>query len=219
MLPRAARLTRRQDFTLTVRRGRRATRGALAVHLLAPVGPADAVGPARAGFVVGRAVGGSVDRHRMVRRLRHLVRDRLGRLPDGALLVVRALPAAREADSATLGQDLDAALTRLLTAEPAAARLGRPAGCDLAVGNAAVGDAGSAAATNAVRAGSAGGASGGRGVAGGAVGVVAGAVRAGSAREALGAPDSAGRGVAAGAGAVRAGFAGCDPGGTGVVCG
>ena len=158
MLPRATRLTRRQDFTLTVRRGRRATRGALAVHVLAPAGPAEPDGPARVGFVVGRAVGGSVDRHRVVRRLRHLVRDRLGRLPCGALVVVRALPAARHADSAALGQDLDAALGRLLTTRPASARLGT-ADRDPASGESAAG-----AAANAARAGSAAAGPGGNGV-------------------------------------------------------
>jgi ribonuclease P protein component len=75
----------------------------------------------RVGFVVGRAVGNSVIRHRTVRRLRHLVRDRLDRLPAGSILVIRALPPAAEADSARLGRDLDAALTRLLPA-PAVTR-------------------------------------------------------------------------------------------------
>jgi ribonuclease P protein component len=125
VLPAGARLTRREDFTLVVRRGRRAGRGTLVVHYLPP--PAaltgSAVGAAvgsRVGFVVSRAVGGSVDRHRVVRRLRHLVRERLDRLPSGARLVVRALPPARDADSATLGHDLDAALDRLLAEhEPA----------------------------------------------------------------------------------------------------
>jgi ribonuclease P protein component len=69
---------------------------------------------ARVGFVVGRAVGNSVTRHRTVRRLRHLVRDRLDRLPAGSILVVRALPPAADADSASLGRDVDAALARLL---------------------------------------------------------------------------------------------------------
>ena len=68
---------------------------------------------ARAGFVVGRAVGGSVVRHRIARRLRHLVRDRLPLLPAGSLLVVRALPPAAGADSAQLGRDLDATFDRL----------------------------------------------------------------------------------------------------------
>ncbi|HST64132.1 MAG TPA: ribonuclease P protein component [Mycobacteriales bacterium] len=111
MLPAPARLRRREDFTLAVRRGRRAGRGTLVAHFV----PAeDGAGPARVGFVVGRAVGNSVVRHRTSRQLRHLVRDRLDRLPTGSLLVVRALPAAAAADSATLGRDLDAALTRLL---------------------------------------------------------------------------------------------------------
>lgn len=114
MLPAPARLRRREDFTLVVRRGRRAGRNTLVTHYLAS-GPAaeDPVPVARAGFVVGRAVGGSVARHRTVRRLRHLVRDRLPALPPGSMLVVRALPPAAEADSATLGRDLDAALDRL----------------------------------------------------------------------------------------------------------
>ena len=152
MLPGAARLTRRRDFTLAVRQGRRAGRGALVVHLLTPTDasgsagtraavrrgtPVDSAGgvrsgqpigtssplvpvgpaaPARVGFVVGRTVGGSVDRHRVIRRLRHLVRDRLDLLPPGALVVVRALPAARDASYVSLGDDLDAALRRLLVA-------------------------------------------------------------------------------------------------------
>ena len=114
MLPAPARLRRREDFSLAVRRGRRAGRGTLVAHLLAP----EADGPARAGFVVGRAVGNSVVRHRTVRQLRHLVRDRLDRLPAGSVLVVRALPPAATADSAALGRDLDSALTRLLPAAP-----------------------------------------------------------------------------------------------------
>jgi ribonuclease P protein component len=64
--------------------------------------------------VVGRAVGGSVVRHRVQRRLRHLLRRRLAALPAGALVVVRALPASADASSAALGADLDGALRRLL---------------------------------------------------------------------------------------------------------
>ena len=49
---------------------------------------------ARAGFVVGKAVGNSVVRHRVTRRLRAVVRDELSRLPATADLVVRARPEA-----------------------------------------------------------------------------------------------------------------------------
>jgi ribonuclease P protein component len=68
-----------------------------------------AEGP-RAGFVVSKAVGGAVIRHRVTRRLRHLVAPRLTELPAGALLVVRALPQAAQASSAELAEDLDAGL-------------------------------------------------------------------------------------------------------------
>ena len=59
---------------------------------------------------MSKAVGNAVVRNKVRRRLRHLVRPRLAELPDGALLVVRALPASASASFQTLGTDLDAAL-------------------------------------------------------------------------------------------------------------
>lgn len=123
MLPTEHRLRRRQDFSEAVRRGRRAGRPLLVVHLRAaaahrdatdPYGPGGNAPPARAGFVVSKAVGGAVQRNLVKRRLRHLVRDRLSLLPPGSLVVVRALPGAGGADHAQLALDLDAALQRLL---------------------------------------------------------------------------------------------------------
>jgi ribonuclease P protein component len=70
--------------------------------------------PAHAGFVVSKAVGNAVKRNLVKRRLRHLVRERLSLLPPGSLVVVRALPAAGDAEYEELGRDLDAALRRLL---------------------------------------------------------------------------------------------------------
>ena len=72
--------------------------------------------PARVGFVVSKAVGNAVLRHRVTRRLRHLMRDRLAVLPAGTLVVVRALPPAATASSSDLGSDLDAALRKLRVA-------------------------------------------------------------------------------------------------------
>ncbi len=72
------------------------------------------VPPARAGFVVSKAIGNAVVRNKVQRRLRHLVRDRLDRLPAGSLVVVRALPGAGDAEYDALARDLDAALQRLL---------------------------------------------------------------------------------------------------------
>lgn len=70
--------------------------------------------PVRAGLVVSKSVGGSVVRHRVSRRLRHLLAARLPQLPAGSRLVVRATPAAAAASSAELGADLDRALARLV---------------------------------------------------------------------------------------------------------
>jgi ribonuclease P protein component len=76
------------------------------VHLDRPTD----TGAPRAGFVVSKAVGGSVQRHRVTRRLRHLVLPRLADLPAGARLVVRALPPSAAASSAELADDLDSGL-------------------------------------------------------------------------------------------------------------
>jgi ribonuclease P protein component len=76
------------------------------VHLDRPT----ADGAPRAGFVVSKAVGNAVVRHRVTRRLRHLVRPRLDQIPAGARLVVRALPPAATASSAELADDLDSGL-------------------------------------------------------------------------------------------------------------
>ena len=69
---------------------------------------------ARAGFVVGKAVGNSVVRHRVTRRLRAVIRGELHRLPASADLVVRARPEAGTAASDVLRRDLSAGLDRLL---------------------------------------------------------------------------------------------------------
>jgi ribonuclease P protein component len=65
------------------------------------------------GFVVGKGVGPSVVRHRVSRRLRAEMAQRLPQLPPGSGTVVRALPPAAAATSTELGSDLDAALARL----------------------------------------------------------------------------------------------------------
>ena len=113
MLPAAARLRRRQEFTDVVRRGRRTARGPLVLHLVPPDAGSPPDAPAQAGFVIGKVVGPAVVRNRLRRRLRHLLRTRLPGLPAGTRLVVRARPGAGELDSAALGGLLDAALPRL----------------------------------------------------------------------------------------------------------
>lgn len=109
MLPAHARLRRSQDFRAVMRGGVKAGRRRIVVHALRD-GPGAST---TVGFVVSKAVGNAVVRHRVTRRLRHLVRARLYALPASATLVVRALPAAAEASSSQLGTDLDSALRKL----------------------------------------------------------------------------------------------------------
>jgi ribonuclease P protein component len=123
VLPARARLRRRPEFTTVVRSGRRAGRPTMVLHFLPERpertggGSATSLEPprvARAGFVVGKAVGNSVVRHRVTRRLRAVVGAELHRLPVTADLVVRARPEAGDATSAVLRRDLTAGLDRLL---------------------------------------------------------------------------------------------------------
>jgi len=116
VLPHQARLRSRAEFAEVTRRGTRAGAPDLVVYLW----PGDPAASTRAGFVVSRAVGSAVIRNHVRRRLRHLVRDRLDRLPPGSRLVVRATPSAAAATPAALAAQLDAALKRLAT--PAHAR-------------------------------------------------------------------------------------------------
>jgi len=78
---------------------------------------ADGTTPARAGFVVSKEVGGAVVRNQVKRRLRHLIRPHLDRLPAGTDVVVRALPAAATKTYADLQVDLDAALSAALRSD------------------------------------------------------------------------------------------------------
>jgi ribonuclease P protein component len=114
MLPSRNRMRLSRDHQAVARRGVRASSRLVVVHLL-PGAPAECQLPTRSGFVVGRAVGGAVIRNAVRRRLRHLMRDRLDRLPTGSRVLVRAHPEAGTASTAVLAHDLDAALGRALS--------------------------------------------------------------------------------------------------------
>ena len=72
--------------------------------------------PARAGFVVSRAVGPAVVRNTVRRRLRHLMAAHLHRLPPGSRVVVRALPGSAAATYDQLSVALRRALDRAVRA-------------------------------------------------------------------------------------------------------
>lgn len=112
MLARSQRMRSGDDFRHTIRRGARGAQPTLVAHVVIESGVTEADGPTSVGFVVSKAVGSAVDRNRVKRQLRHLMRERVDRLPPGTRVVVRALPAARGTRAATLAEHLDAALTR-----------------------------------------------------------------------------------------------------------
>jgi ribonuclease P protein component len=112
VLPASNRLRRSDDFRRAVRSGRRAARRAVVLHLLVEHGVAE---PPRVGFVVNKAVGNAVLRNRVHRRLRAVLAARLPDLPDGSLVVVRALPSSATASYDELAADVDGALRRLLS--------------------------------------------------------------------------------------------------------
>lgn len=88
-----------------MRRGRRVTSPHLVLHYMTR----SECLPPRAGFVVGKVVGNSVQRHRVIRQLRHLVRDRMAAFPPGTEIVVRGLTGAAAAD---LAAELDTLLVK-----------------------------------------------------------------------------------------------------------
>jgi ribonuclease P protein component len=111
LLDQVHRMRSGEDFRVTVRRGARSVRPTLVTHVVLLAGAGAEVGRVTSvGFVVNRAVGSSVIRNRVKRRLRHVMRTRLEDLPVGSQIVIRALPSAKDATSSTLAADLDAAL-------------------------------------------------------------------------------------------------------------
>jgi ribonuclease P protein component len=112
VLPADHRLTRPAMFRRAVKAGRRSGSRTLTTHVA--VADEQLGSPARAGFVVSKAVGNAVVRNRVKRRLRHAVGARIPLLPEGVLLVVRAQPAAAAAAYEELVADLDRCLDRSL---------------------------------------------------------------------------------------------------------
>lgn len=121
MLPAASRVRHSADFAATLKRGRRARRGAVVVYVSRRVdnsttgrcaGEPDSgrAAGARAGFIVSKAVGIAVVRNRVKRRLRHLIAQRIPQWSNDLDVVVRALPDAATASRQQLADDFDAAL-------------------------------------------------------------------------------------------------------------
>lgn len=120
MLPPRYRLTPRSAISETIRRGQRARGGCVVIHAVISPTALNESGsePARAAFAVGRAVGSSVERHRVTRRIRSVMPPILDCLPPGSRIVVRALPEAADASTDRLAKDISRALSRLQAPAP-----------------------------------------------------------------------------------------------------
>lgn len=104
MLPAAYRLRASAEFASTTRKGKRVPRPDLVLHFLADQG----VHP-RVGYVVSKAIGGSVTRHAVSRKLRAATRPHLEELTPGTY-VIRALPSAAERSVGELSGQIESAL-------------------------------------------------------------------------------------------------------------
>lgn len=123
MLAKQFRLAKPSEFSWTIKQGRKANSRTAVVYFLAARNLDDdygdneeleSVASPKIGFVVSKAVGGSVTRNKVVRQLRHIARTHLETLPPGSLTVVRALPASAHAGYDKLDTDFDAALVKLV---------------------------------------------------------------------------------------------------------
>ena len=89
MLPVDARLTQTSDFTRATKSGIRVTTQHFVGYLY--ISPVTNDASAKCGLIISKAVGGSVKRHRVARKVRHAITPLIPSLPTGSLLVIRAL--------------------------------------------------------------------------------------------------------------------------------
>jgi ribonuclease P protein component len=87
VLAKTARLTESGDFARATKSGLRYSTANF-VGYLYPTGLNE---PARAGLIISKTIGGSVTRHRIARQVRHVLQENYSQLPEGSLVVVRAL--------------------------------------------------------------------------------------------------------------------------------
>ena len=117
MLPGRHRLRSSADFAAVFRGARRAGGSRSGSRLLvvhANSTDARAGQPPRVGFVVSKAVGNAVVRNRTKRVLRALMSARVGQLPEGVDLVIRANADIPGSPTAVLAQDLDRLLATVV---------------------------------------------------------------------------------------------------------
>ncbi|MBN9644306.1 ribonuclease P protein component [Corynebacterium mendelii] len=120
MLPSHMKLHRPEEFRAVMRSRKKKGSATVVVHYLSPgtgLPGSSAVRVTtpspRFGLVVGKNVGNAVTRHRVSRRLRHILFSLAPAIEPGSDVVVRALPAAASASGKELDNDVRTALGRL----------------------------------------------------------------------------------------------------------
>lgn len=116
MLPPQHKLSGPEEFKATIRKGKRAGRSTVVVHVrtLAHSDKIAVTGGPRCGLIVSKAVGNAVTRHRVSRQLRHVLAGLIPEVPWDTTIVLRALPAAANATFEELDQDVRAAYEKCL---------------------------------------------------------------------------------------------------------
>jgi len=112
MLPAAARVRRSSDFAAVLKRGHRARRGSVVVHVGRRFPPGEA--GARVGFIVSKAVGSAVTRNLVKRRLRGVAAQYRESWPADTDFVIRALPSAATTTFHRLEADVTGAIATIL---------------------------------------------------------------------------------------------------------
>ena len=110
MLPLRARLTSPSDFARTTKSGIRVSSQNFVGYLYISPAPIDGQ-CAKAGLIIGKNVGGSVQRHRLSRQVRHALAPHLATAPEGALIVIRAL----STDSESVHNEISTLISKLFT--------------------------------------------------------------------------------------------------------
>jgi ribonuclease P protein component len=87
VLPNSARIKNSSDFVRVTKSGKRKSTESLVGYLLLE----NTNFQPRLGLIVGKSIGNSVVRHRIARQIRHSVKDQITTLPNGSMMVIRAL--------------------------------------------------------------------------------------------------------------------------------
>jgi ribonuclease P protein component len=114
VLPKNARLTSSEDFARATKSGLRVTSENFVGYLyISPAATsANESVSAKCGLIINKTVGGSVVRHGLARKVRHSVAANISKLPQGSLLVLRAL--SKKDSGQPISLEIDRLIEKLL---------------------------------------------------------------------------------------------------------